>query len=456
MLTQSSPIIMLELNELCPPIVDRMMAAGDLPNFAWLKSQSDVHVTFTDDPNLEPWVQWVTLHTGQPESVHGATELDEGHLIDTPRFWDKLADEGIESLIFGSMNCRTERPDKVWLLPDPWSAGVKATDPAYQGFQDFISYHVTEHTNPNAKQGMSEMASVVSFLLSHGLSLKTITDAISQIASEKTSKTDRHWRRAIILDQLMWDVFEATYKKRRPDFATFFANSTAFLQHRYWRHMSPESYTVRPSDPDMVAYGNAIEDSYRHMDRIIARTRKLVGKNGRIIFATALSQEANTRYEHIGGKFVYRPHDFGKLFEWAGAPKAKSFEPVMTHQAWATYDTPDQARAAQNALSNITSNGAPLIDSRITENRLFFYSNLISVVEDGFEVTHATEDKRITFTDLFLLIGQVNNSQHNRHGCFWLPKLGNAPAAHAGTLPLEETTDLIMAQLTGAKERQAA
>lgn len=456
MVTQSSPVIMLELNELCPPIIDRMMAAGDLPNFAWLKSQSDVHVTFTDDPNLEPWVQWVTLHTGQTEDVHGAAELDEGHLIDTPRFWDKLAENGTDSLIFGSMNCRTERPDKVWLLPDPWSAGVKATDPAYQGFQDFISYHVTEHTNPNAKQGMGEMASVVAFLLSHGLSMKTIKDALAQIASEKTSKTDRHWRRAIILDQLMWDVFEATYKKRRPDFATFFANSTAFLQHRYWRHMSPESYTVKPSESDMAAYGNAVEDSYRHMDGIIGRTRKLIGKTGRIIFATALSQEANTKYEHIGGKFVYRPHSFEKLFEWAGAPKATSFEPVMTHQAWASYETEDQAKAAQAALNNITSNGAPIIDSRVDENRLFFYSNLISIVEDGFEVTHATENKRIDYTDLFLLIGQVNNSQHNRHGCFWLPKAGASPTVNDGTLPLEKTTDLIMAQLTPAKKLEVA
>lgn len=456
MANKSSPVIMLELNELCPPIVDRMMAAGELPNFSWLKGQSDVHVTFTDDPSLEPWVQWVTLHTGEPESVHGATELDEGHLIDTPRFWDEMADDGIESLIFGSMNCRTERPDKVWLLPDPWSVGVKATDPAYQGFQDFISNNVREHTNPNAKQGAREMAGVVSFLLSHGLSLKTIKDAVSQIASEKTSKSDRHWRRAIILDQLMWDVFEATYKKRRPDFATFFANSTAFLQHRYWRHMSPESYQVKPSAADMESYGDAIEDSYRHMDNLIARARKLVGENGRIIFATALSQEANTRYEHIGGKFVYRAHDFKKLFDWAGAPSGATFEPVMTHQAWATYKTEEEANAAHAALQNITSNGKSIMDSRVDENRVFFCSNIISVVEDGFEVTHATDNKRIAFTDLFFLIGQVNNSQHNRHGCFWLPKAGDTPVVHDGTLPLEKTTAMIMAQLTSEKALEAA
>ncbi len=439
-----SPVIMLELNELCPPIIDKMIAAGELPNFAWLQSQSDIHVTHTDDPSLEPWVQWVTLHTGVGQAEHGAQELDEGHLVKTERVWDKLADRGLTSLIFGSMNGDTARPDKVWLIPDPWSAGVKASDPSYQAFHDFLSHHVTEHTNPNARQGFGEMAGVVRFLLSHGLSLRTVRDAISQIASEKTSKRDRYWRRAIILDLLLWDVFEATYKRQKPDFATFFANSTAFLQHRYWRHMDPGSFTVKPSPADMTAYGDAIGESYHHMDKLIGRARKLVGKTGRLIFATALSQEANTRYEHIGGKFVYRPDDFSALFEWAGAPAAQSFEPVMTHQAWASYDSEDDAIAAETALANLVSNGAPIIDTRREANRLFFYSNFISIVEDGFEITHAGDNKRIEFTKLFRLIGQVNNSQHNRRGCFWLPSKTGAPKVHPNTLPLEQTTGMIL------------
>lgn len=444
-MSQKSPVIMLELNELCPPIIDKMIAAGDLPNFAWLRSQSDVHVTFTDDESLEPWVQWVTLHTGVGQAEHGAMELDEGHLVKTERLWDRLAARGLTSLIFASMNGDTARRDKVWLMPDPWSAGVKASDPSYQPLHDFISHHVTEHTNPNAKQGVGEMAGVVSFLLSHGLSIRTIRDAISQIASEKTSKRDRYWRRAIILDLLLWDVFEATYTRQKPDFATFFANSTAFLQHRYWRHMDPDAYTVKPSAEDMAAYGDAVATSYHHMDNLVGRARKLVGKNGRLIFATALSQEANTRYEHIGGKFVYRPHDFNRLFDWAGAPKARSFEPVMTHQAWASYDTEEDATAAETALANLVSNGAPVIDTRREGSRLFFYSNFISVAEDGFEITHAADNKRIEFTDLFHLIGQVNNSQHNRHGCFWLPAQSAGPKVHTDTLPLEKATDMIIA-----------
>lgn len=452
----TSPVLMLELNELCPPIIDRMMKSGELPNFSALHGKSDVHVTYTDDESLEPWVQWVTLHTGQTQDVHCAKELDEGHLIKTERFWDKLAANGLSSLIFGSMNGNTERADKVFLLPDPWSAGVQATDPDYQGLHQFINHQVTEHTNPEAKPGVGDLAKFVTFLLAHGLKMSTISSAIKQLTQEKVGDKDLHWRRAILLDKLMWDVFESAYKKRRPDFATYFANSTAFIQHRYWRHMEPEAYEVKPSDAHMKSYGDAVEDSYREMDKIVGRAMKLVGENGRIIFSTALSQEANTRYEHIGGKFVHRPRNFEKLFEWLGAPAPNSFEPVMTHQAWATYDSAEEAEAADRAMNNIQSNGKSIMEWKREENRVFFCSGLISEVEPDFEVRHGETGETVLFDDLFMPIGQVNNSQHNRHGCFWMPAGPEGPRVYAGTLPLEQATAKILGLFPLAASQQVA
>lgn len=444
MAVKNGPTILLELNELCPPILQRMMARDELPNFRALHAKSDVFVTHTDDESLEPWVQWVTLHTGKGQSVHGARELDEGHLIQTTRLWDKLAEQGLTSLIFGSMNGDTTGSEKVFLFPDPWSAGVKATDPNFQSLHDFIGHQVKEHTNPDSKPGLVDMAKVGAFLASHGLSLKTVSSIVGQLTSEKTKNTDLHWRRAIILDLLLWDVFESSYKKRRPDFATFFANSTAFLQHRYWRHMEPDAYEVKPSRQDLETYGGAIEESYRHMDDIVGRAVKLAGPNGRIIFATALSQEANLRYEHIGGKFVYRPTDFTRLFQWAGAPPATSFEPVMTHQTWASYDSESDAVAAEAALDRITSNGKTIMEWQRDGNRIMFWCGLISQVEDGFQLTQSQTGEPIAFSDLFMSLGQVNNSQHHSDGCFWLPSLGGKPQVHSEKLALEDTTNMIM------------
>ena len=441
---KTGPILVLELNELCPPILNRMMDAGDLPNFRKLHDSADVYVTHTDDPTLEPWVQWPSFHTGQPESVHGAQELDEGHIIQTPRIWDRLAETGVDSIVFGSMNADSAHKDTVFLVPDPWSAGVRPSDPAYDAFHKFISFHVAEHTNPNARPTRADALNFVKFMLGHGLSLKTITTAMSQIAGEKTSPGDRKWRRALVLDWMLWDVFANTWSSRRPKFATFFANSTAFLQHRYWRHMEPDAYQVKPSDREMADFGDAVEDSYRHMDTIVGKAFDLVGPSGRIVLATALSQEANTRYEHIGGKFVYRPHSFKDLFAWAGGPQPTSFEPVMTHQAWASFASEDAAIEAEAALDALQSNGKTIMEWRRTGNRVMFWCGLISRTEPGFELTHAKTGKSIAFDDLFMLVGQVNNSQHCRDGAFWVQSRDGSSRVHADKLPLEHAYGIMM------------
>jgi len=447
---KNGPVLVLELNELCPPIIDRMMDDGELPNFRKLHKSSDVYVTHTDDPTLEPWVQWPTFHTGQTEHVHGATELDEGHLIKTPRIWDALAEDGIDSIVFGSMNADTAHKDTVFLVPDPWSAGVRPSDPAYEAFHKFISFHVAEHTNPNAKPTRADALNFVKFMLGHGLSLQTITKAMNQIAGEKTSSADRKWRRALVLDLLMWDVFANTWSKRRPQFATYFANSTAYLQHRYWRHMQPDVYQVKPSDEEMLNYGNAIEDSYRHMDAIIGKAFDMVGPTGRIVLATALSQEANTRYEHIGGKFVYRPHNFKDLFAWAGGPQPVSFEPVMTHQAWATFASEEEAAEAEATLDALQSNGKTIMEWRRAANRIMFWSGLISKTDPGFEITNAKTGERKAFDELFMLVGQVNNSQHSRNGAFWVQTADGSAIRHADRLPLEDAYGIMMDMFEGS------
>lgn len=450
----AGPVIMMELNELCPPVIEKMMAAGQLPNFKRLHAKSDVHVTWTDDPDLEPWVQWVTFHTGRTQDVHGAKELDEGHLIKLPRVWDMLGDRGRSSLVFGSMNS-SAMSDKVFLVPDPWSSRVEPTDAAWKPFHHFISFNVTEHANKRAKPDRKTVLAFVRFMVSRGLSIATVMKAVRQLAAERTSSADVKWGRALILDLMMWDVFEKEYQRRKPDFATFFANSTAYLQHRYWRHMEPEVYRVKPSTQEMSAYGDAIQTSYRHMDWLLGRAMRLAGPKGRIVFATGLSQEANLRYEHIGGKFVYRPHSFEELNTFMGGPKA-TFEPVMTHQAWASFNNAPDADRFVHLLGQLQSNGATVFEWRRSENRIFFWCKFISKVDTDLVLTNAETGALKDFADLFGSLGQVNNSQHNRNGCFWMESADGKGLVHSAKLPLEHAMPLLLEMFSGVAPKTPA
>jgi hypothetical protein len=62
-------VILIEFNELTPRLLDAWMASGDLPNFKRFYDRSQVFITEADDfdpVNLEPWIQWYSIHTGLP------------------------------------------------------------------------------------------------------------------------------------------------------------------------------------------------------------------------------------------------------------------------------------------------------------------------------------------------------------------------------------------------------
>ena len=82
------------------------------------------------------------------------------------------------------------------------------------------------------------------------------------------------------------------WKGAKPDFSTFFLNSTAHYQHIYWRHMDPESFEVKPDPAERAIYEDAIPYGYRQMDRMCARFMEL---------AAAAHKAAKRRYSVVRG-----------------------------------------------------------------------------------------------------------------------------------------------------------
>ncbi|MFM9068742.1 MAG: hypothetical protein ACKOUR_15640, partial [Planctomycetota bacterium] len=73
-------LISLEFNELCPNLLSQFIQRGELPNFARMQSESEVLVTDAEERGemLNPWVQWVTVHTGLSLQEHQVTTLSQG------------------------------------------------------------------------------------------------------------------------------------------------------------------------------------------------------------------------------------------------------------------------------------------------------------------------------------------------------------------------------------------
>ncbi|MFL5373569.1 MAG: hypothetical protein ACJ78T_06235, partial [Myxococcales bacterium] len=83
-------VVLLELNELSPTLVDKFIQEGRLPAFQQFRSESHVHVSESAEvaPYLDPWVQWITVHAGLDYQDHQILNLGDGHNLRVPNLWD--------------------------------------------------------------------------------------------------------------------------------------------------------------------------------------------------------------------------------------------------------------------------------------------------------------------------------------------------------------------------------
>jgi type I phosphodiesterase/nucleotide pyrophosphatase len=310
-MSPSTSLVLLEFNELTPALMDRFIADGKLPNFARLRQSSEVFISDAEEqePNLEPWIQWVTVHTGVPYSEHGIFRLSEAHKLQYSNVWDLASKEGRAVWICASMNAKRENGTKGYFLPDPWSTHLSTQPPDLLPYFLFVQRNVQEHTNERVRLSKADYLRFVRFMIANGLSANSVVSIFRQLLSERRTGTGR-WRRAFILEKLQFDVFRSIYRRTRPAFSTFFLNSTAHMQHMYWRYLEPELFTAPLNQKKKAEYESSILEGYRAMDDLLGRMLALVGEEATIVLSTALSQQPCLRYEGEGGKWSYRPKDF--------------------------------------------------------------------------------------------------------------------------------------------------
>jgi hypothetical protein len=440
-----SPIILIEFNELVPALMERFIAAGHLPNFQRFYVQSHIYTTDAEEEgeNLNPWVQWVTVHSGLPVSEHGVTRLSDGHRLETKAVWDILSEAGYRVWVCGSMNARYDRPLNGMLVPDPWSIGLSPyPKQVFDPYYNLVRYVVQEYTNPGARLSKSDALKFVWFMLTHGLSPSTIRAVVAQLWSERRHHDS--WKRAVILDLFQWDVFRHYYHKGRVDFATFFLNSTAHFQHAYWRHMEPERFSVKPSKQEVDQYGNAILYGYQKMDGLIGRFLKLAGQDATLIFCTGLSQQPYLKAESTGGRHYYRIIGPNVFHERLGIDSEFEYNPVMSDQAILRFKGEDEALRAQDHLRSYRLIDRRAFHTSVQGADLMVQCNYTAVVPPEALIAHETSPRTIPFFEMFYSMDVVKSGFHHPEGMLWVRYPDRTHALHEKKVSIRSVAPAIL------------
>lgn len=447
------PSILLEFNELTPDLMWRFIREGYLPNFSRLLAQSHAFITDAgeDPPWLEPWIQWVTVHTGVSAHEHGIFNLGDAANIEHSALWDIVSDQGHPVWVCGSMNAFYKPGIRGEILPDPWSVRVRPTPERLSAYFDFVRGQVLEYTRPKAKYPAREALEFAAFMAGNGLKSSTVLAVASQLIHERVAAV--RWRRATIMDRIQYDVFESNYRRIRPRLATFFLNSTAHFQHIYWRNLEPTKFSVQPSETEQIAYGDAVRYGYEQMDRIVGNAMRLAGNDTAIVLLTALSQQPCLSYEGKGGKRMYKPISYTKLLEAVGIDvNSCESQPVMAEQFHLRFANANSAQSAYEKLCAATVEGQPAFYSSLDSSSSVMTGCAV-IDEMPPDATLRVGDKKILFNSLFYMVDLMKSGMHHRDGMAWfrLPHGGHSDTR--SRVPLVDLAPTILAIL-GAEKPQ--
>jgi hypothetical protein len=374
-------IINLELNEINFDLVEQYLANGfKLPAFQNLLQTTQKRITFCEDEytHIEPWVQWVSAHTGKSFSEHGIFRLGDAASetnSSNQQIFETLEERGLKVGALSPMNAVNKMNNPSFFIPDPWTDTESDKSRFSRTFSEMLSQTVNDNTNGRVslKSYLALFKSLV-WSWSH-LDKSTM---LKCIVSRK-----KPWYKALVLDTLSVAVFCKLFEKRRPDVAFCFMNAGAHIQHHYLRNSELIEGEKNPSwycsDEDPIAQMLLV---YDFLLRQVFDTAERM--NTELIVSTGLSQ---VPYDKV--KFYYRLTDHAAFLNGLGL-KFGSVFPRMTRDFEVFFDDINDLEKFVEFCKSAThiSSGLKLFgDLDIRKNSVFCSLIFPEEIKSGEKVT---------------------------------------------------------------------
>jgi len=351
-------LVLIALNEFDPGFFEYASARAELPNIRRLL-ESRHSTTWTADQvekhGLDPWVQWVSIHTGTDSSSHGIRHLGDVPQLSTTQLWEALSARGISSGIWGAMNARRGRAEQCrFFLPDPWTFSEQAYPPELNGLLALPRYYATNYLDTRVAELCRTGGRLLGFLLARPRLLLKLAGLLPLALRGVTRFGLRNHVLFSLFDLVSVTIFLYYKRAYQPDFSLVFINSIAHLQHNVW---CPEGTLDAP-----CLYALQVVD---------AILGKLYAEGSELLVVNALTQR------NIAGKkraIVYRqinPVTFVK----AMGLRFRAVEQLMTNDAHVMFASSEDALAARDLLGAATLDGRPLFDVDYDEaapDKLFY------------------------------------------------------------------------------------
>ena len=424
-------VLLLELNEVNFEFLEKFCARGLLPEFARLLRVHGYEQTTSEvnDHEIEPWIQWVTAHTGKAFVDHGVFRLgDIAKLADVEQIWERVLREcGVGVGAISPMNASNRIADRGFFVPDPWT-----DTPATGSFLlRKMSAAIGQAVNSNAAGRIPRSA--IPWLLV-GAAIYSRAENYGEFTRLAVKSIKRPWMRAIFLDLLLVDTFIHQVKRHRPGFASLFVNAAAHIQHHYMYsssayegpHRNPEWYLRAGEDP--------LLDVYSLYDRVLGQIRRCL-PGYRLMIATGLHQDPQE-----SPVYYWRLRDHSSFLRRLAVPFAE-VKVRMSRDFLIVCENAEDAAKVTRLLNGVRDgNGVPAfqVDNRGVDVfvMLTYPHDIGSDTEFSYELGPISN-----FADEVLFVA-LKNGRHNGVGYFL--DTGRSNPDGQQTFPLTQLPDRIL------------
>ena len=398
--------ILLGLNELNFDYIKFYISQGLLPNFKKIFNiQPPIETTSENEYRLlEPWVQWVTIHTGKTFDEHKVFRL--GDIINNPELsqvFEELENEGLSVGAISPFNADNRLNNPAFFVPDPWTK----TEASGNWIVKSLYQAVHQSVNDNAK---SKLNFKTIFSLGLGLLLYVPLSRWSHYLKAFFNLKKPGFK-ALILDSLLADVHLTLWKKNKPDFSNLFLNSGAHIQHHYLFNSkaylgnikNPEWYCPKDYDP--------LIQILSEYDKQIEKLLKL--KNIKIIVATGLHQQP---HEHL--TFYWRLKEHVKFAEMIGVENFSEILPRMSRDFLVKFNNELDAVNAEKLLNSLYTSKDDIKIFEVDNRGASLFVELVypNDIEDNDSIYSKESNLKLEKFKFYLSFVAIKNGEHNGIG----------------------------------------
>jgi hypothetical protein len=368
-------LFLLELNEINFDFVKRYIASGKLPNLARLIDEHGIIETTSEQEydKLEPWIQWVTAHTGKSFAEHGVFRLGDIVNHEIEQIWEVLERHNVSVAALSPMNAKNRTTNAAFFMPDPWTS-TPVTGPTLLAK---ISAAISQAVNNNAQARISPTSMYWLFL--GALRYARLKSYTYYLILVWRALNNKEWAKAQILEELLANIAIKECRSKKPQFVSLFMNAGAHIQHHYMFNASVYDGTQRNPKWLVAPQHDPVFEIYNQYDRILGHLRQAL-PDYRLIISTGLHQDP---YPEL--KYYWRLKDHQNFLNMIGA-KFLTVEPRMSRDFLIQCDSKVEAIATQMILeSSCDIDGIKLFDIDNRGDSLFVMLTYPKEISQGLQ-----------------------------------------------------------------------